>query len=102
MPTNLHVRLWELVAKISANILSFRNSFTISTQRQKVNKHPNFNNNFDIRHQLEHFEYDMNRTLVDFLVSNVFGAGTERHQEFIQDLVQGTPPDIFMTPSGIV
>ena len=40
--------------------------------------------------------------LVDFLVSNVFGAGTERHQEFIQDLVQGTPPDIFMTPSGIV
>ena len=32
MPTNLHVRLWELVAKISADTLSFRNSFfTIST-----------------------------------------------------------------------
>ena len=27
MPTNLHARLWELVAKISADILSFRNSF---------------------------------------------------------------------------
>ena len=50
--------------------------------------------NFDIRRQLEHFEYDMNRTLVDFLVTNVFGAGTERHQEFIQDLVQGMRPDI--------
>ena len=32
MLTNLHVRLWELVAKISADTLSFRNSFfTIST-----------------------------------------------------------------------
>ena len=40
----------------------------------------------------------MNHPLVDFLVSNVFGAGTERHQEFIQDLVQGTRPGIFMTP----
>ena len=29
---------------------------------QKVNKHPKFNANFDIQHQLEHFEYDMNRT----------------------------------------
>ena len=27
--------------------------------------------------------------LVDFLISNVFGAGTERHQGFIQDLIQG-------------
>ena len=30
--------------------------------------------------------------LVDFLVTNVFGAGTERHQAFIQDLVQGMYP----------
>ena len=29
---------------------------------QKVNKHPKFATNFDIRRQLEHFEYDMNRT----------------------------------------
>ena len=27
--------------------------------------------------------------LVDFLVTNVLGAGTERHQSFVQDLVQG-------------
>ena len=27
--------------------------------------------------------------LVDFLVTNVLGAGTERHQPFVQDLVQG-------------
>ena len=27
--------------------------------------------------------------LIDFLVSNVLGAGTERHQKFVQDLVQG-------------
>ena len=31
---------------------------------QKVNKHPKFDYNFDIRRQLEHFEYEMNRTLV--------------------------------------
>ena len=30
---------------------------------QKVNKHPKFNNNFNIWHQLEHIEYDMNQTL---------------------------------------
>ena len=28
--------------------------------------------------------------LIDFLVTNILGAGTERHQGFIQDLVQGT------------
>ena len=28
----------------------------------EVNKHPKFDNNFDIRRQLEHFLYDMNRT----------------------------------------
>ena len=28
-----------------------------------VNKHTKFDNNFDIRCQLEHFEYEMNRTL---------------------------------------
>ena len=30
MPTNLHVRLWELVAKISTDILSFHNSHSIT------------------------------------------------------------------------
>ena len=29
---------------------------------QKVNKHPKFEANFDIECQLEHFEYEMNRT----------------------------------------
>ena len=29
---------------------------------QKVNKHPKINNNFDIRRQLKHYEYDMNCT----------------------------------------
>ena len=28
--------------------------------------------------------------LVDFLISNILGAGTERHQGFVQDLVQGS------------
>ena len=27
--------------------------------------------------------------LIDFLVTNVLGAGTEKHQPFVQDLVQG-------------
>ena len=29
---------------------------------QKVNKHPKFDDNFNNRHQLEHFEYEINRT----------------------------------------
>ena len=29
---------------------------------QKVNKHPKFDTNFDIQRQLDHLEYDMNRT----------------------------------------
>ena len=35
---------------------------------QKVNKHPKFDANFDIRRQLEQFEYDMNHTLNTFRV----------------------------------
>ena len=31
---------------------------------QKVNKHPKFDTNFDIRCQLENFEYEIIRTLV--------------------------------------
>ena len=38
---------------------------------QKVNKHPNFDANFDIRRQLEHYEYDMNRTLANFVAALV-------------------------------
>ena len=30
---------------------------------QKVNKHPKFDDNFDIRRKLERFEYEMNQTL---------------------------------------
>ena len=33
-------------------------------EQQKVNKHPKFDNNFDILCQFEHFEYEMNWTLV--------------------------------------
>ena len=31
------------------------------SKQQNVNKHPKFNDNFDILRQLEHFEYEMNR-----------------------------------------
>ena len=34
------------------------------SKKQKVNKHPNFDNIFDMQRQLEHFQYDMNRTLL--------------------------------------
>jgi hypothetical protein len=36
----------------------------VPSKLQKVNKHPKFDDNFNIQRQLEHFEYDMNRTLV--------------------------------------
>ena len=32
------------------------------SKEQEVNKHPKFDNNFDIRRQLQHFKYDMDRT----------------------------------------
>ena len=35
-------------------------------EQQKVNKHQKFYNNFNIQHQLEHFEYEMNWTLDNF------------------------------------
>ena len=31
-------------------------------EQKKVNKHPKFVDNFDIQHQLEHFEYDIDLT----------------------------------------
>ena len=31
-------------------------------EKQKVNKHPKFDDNFDIQRQLEHIEYEMNWT----------------------------------------
>ena len=34
------------------------------SKEQKENKHPKFDYNFNIRHQLGHFEYEMNRTSV--------------------------------------
>ena len=37
---------------------------------QKVNKHPKFDDHFNIRHQLEDFEYDMIRTIVEEDVSD--------------------------------
>ena len=32
-----------------------------TSKQQKVNKHPKFDDNFDIQGQLEHFEYEMIR-----------------------------------------
>ena len=46
------------VCMLQVCILAF-NKFA-PTELEKVNKHPKFNANFDIRRQLEHFEYDMN------------------------------------------
>ena len=39
-------------------------NLVFSRLEKKGNKHPKFDTNFDIRRRLEHFEYDMNRTLV--------------------------------------
>ena len=39
-----------------------RNGFKVWTKLQKENKHPKLNTNFDMRRQLEHFQYVMNRT----------------------------------------
>ena len=36
----------------------------VQAEYQKINKHPKFDDNFNIWHQLEHFEYEMNRALV--------------------------------------
>ena len=36
-------------------------------EQQRVNKHQKLDANFDIRCQLEHFDYDMNRTLVPYV-----------------------------------
>ena len=36
----------------------------VQAEQQKVNKHSKFKANFGIQRQLEHFEYDMNYTLV--------------------------------------
>ena len=38
-------------------------------EQQKVNKHTKFDTNFDIQRQLEHLEYDMNRTKAQFTAS---------------------------------
>ena len=38
----------------------------------ELNKHPKFNNNFDIRRQLEHLEYEMNRTKVKIKALIIF------------------------------
>ena len=35
---------------------------------QKVNKHPKVIDNFDIRCQLEHLNYDMNHTLKEYVM----------------------------------
>ena len=35
-----------------------------SAEKKEVNKHPKFDENFDIQHQLEHFEYVMIHALI--------------------------------------
>ena len=39
---------------------------------QKVNKHQEFDDNFDIRRKLEHFEYEMNWTLDKIIVEQLW------------------------------
>ena len=46
---------------VSYKSVIFFNKFA-QAEYQKVNKHPKFDANLDIRRQLEHFEYDMNHT----------------------------------------
>ena len=48
------------VCKLQVCNLTF-NKFA-QAEEQKVNKYPKFDSNFDIRRQLEHSFYDMNRT----------------------------------------
>ena len=63
--TDLHIcNLWigQFVSYVQVCNLVF-GKFAQAEYHQKVKKHPNFDANFDIRLQLEHFEYDMNRTL---------------------------------------
>ena len=43
-------------------------------EKQKVNKHPNYADNFDIWHQSVHFEYEMNRTLMTPLYSSLVAS----------------------------
>ena len=47
------------MAFIQKNILFGDHSEWGYSAENKVNKHPKFDENFDIQHQLEHFEYVM-------------------------------------------
>ena len=40
-------------------------------EQQKENKHLKLNNDFNIQHQLEHFEYEINRTFKRMSVTKV-------------------------------
>ena len=48
------------VCKLQFNLVF--NKFS-QAEQQKVNKHPKFYDDFNIPRQLEHFEYEMNRTI---------------------------------------
>ena len=48
---------------------------------QKVNKHSKFDDNFGIQRQLEHFEYEMNRTLLKMM--SCFFKQNDKYRHFI-------------------
>ena len=53
MLANPWVKMWK------SSLIKFAPS---KYQKQKVNKHPNFDDNFDTWCQLEQFEYELNKT----------------------------------------
>ena len=48
-------------------------------EKQKVNKHSKFNANFDIRLQLEHYKYEVNSTLVNWITLDIPGRNKYRN-----------------------
>ena len=49
------------------SVISFLIKICPEAEQQKVNKHPKFDVNSDIQQQLVHFEYEMDRTLINIL-----------------------------------
>ena len=71
---------YGLASKLQVYNLVF-NKFA-QAEYQKVNKHPKFSANFDIRRLLEHLEYDMNRTLANVLWLQLNGSPFDKNSMF--------------------
>ena len=56
------------------------NQFWSNLPHPNSNKHPKFDDNFDIWRQLEHFKYEMNQTLgkIDLLVHFLISMTTQK------------------------